>query len=83
MVKIFPHRHLGVVLDGERWRFGAGYLWHPHSLHRSPVLVVYVVRFCYLGTAKSSHKRDGITYEAARATGFLQDDGSSENSPPI
>ena len=34
----------------------------------------------YLSMAKSDHKRDGITYEAAKANGFLD---ASENSPPI
>ena len=37
----------------------------------------------YLGMAKSDHKRGGITYEAAKANGFLQAEDASENSPPI
>ena len=41
-----------------------------------------VVCSCYLGMAKSDHKRGGITYEAAKAANFCQNDGS-ENSPPI
>lgn len=37
----------------------------------------------YLGMAKSDHKRDGITYETAKANGFLQAGDVSENSPKI
>ena len=37
---------------------------------------------CYLGMAKSDHRRGGITFEAARAKGFEQS-GDSENSPSI
>ena len=37
----------------------------------------------YLGMAKSDHKRGGITYETAKANGFLQAGDISENSPPI
>lgn len=36
----------------------------------------------YLSMAKSDHKRGGITYEAAKASGFGQNE-VSENSPPI
>ncbi len=35
----------------------------------------------YLSMAKSDHKRGGITYDAARAAGFLPE--GSENSPPV
>ena len=35
----------------------------------------------YLGMAKSDHKRGGITYDAARAAGFLPE--GTENSPPV
>lgn len=41
-----------------------------------------VVCSCYLGMAKSDHRRGGITYDAAKATNFGQDQGS-ENSPMI
>lgn len=34
----------------------------------------------YLNMAKSDHRRGGITYDAAKASGFGQE---SENSPPI
>ena len=37
----------------------------------------------YLSMAKSDHKRGGITYETAKANGFLQAEDVSENSPPI
>ena len=37
----------------------------------------------YLSMAKSDHKRGGITYETAKANGFLQAGDVSENSPPI
>ena len=37
---------------------------------------------CYLGMAKSDHRRGGITFEAARAKGFQQSE-DSENSPQI
>ena len=37
----------------------------------------------YLSMAKSDHKRGGITYETAKANGFLQSGDVSENSPPI
>ena len=37
----------------------------------------------YLSMAKSDHRRGGITYEAAKANGFLQSGDVSENSPPI
>ena len=37
----------------------------------------------YLGMAKSDQKRGGITYETAKANGFLQAEDASENSPPI
>ena len=33
--------------------------------------------------AKSDHKRGGITYETAKANGFLQAGDVSENSPRI
>ena len=35
----------------------------------------------YLSMAKSDHKRGGITYDAARAAGFLPE--GTENSPPV
>ena len=35
----------------------------------------------YLNMAKSDHKRGGITYDAARAAGFLPE--GTENSPPV
>lgn len=41
-----------------------------------------VVCSCYLGMAKSDHRRGGITYDAAKAANFVQDEGS-ENSPMI
>lgn len=37
----------------------------------------------YLDMAKSDHKRGGITYETANASGFTRSEDSSENSPPI
>ena len=37
----------------------------------------------YLSMAKSDHRRGGITYETAKANGFLQSGDVSENSPPI
>lgn len=37
----------------------------------------------YLSMAKSDHKRGGITYETAKANGFLKSGDVSENSPPI
>ena len=37
----------------------------------------------YLSMAKSDHRRDGITYDAAKAQGFGQAEDISENSPPI
>ncbi len=37
----------------------------------------------YLSMAKSDHKRGGITYETAKANGFLQTEDVSENSPRI
>ena len=37
----------------------------------------------YLSMAKSDHRQGGITYDAARAAGFSQPGGLSENSPPI
>ena len=37
----------------------------------------------YLDMAKSDHKRGGITYETANASGFARTEDSSENSPPI
>ena len=43
----------------------------------------FVVCANYLSMAKSDHKRDGITYETAKANGFLQAGDVSENSPPI
>lgn len=42
-----------------------------------------VVCSFYLNMAKSDHREGGITYETAKANGFLQTKGSSENSPPI
>ena len=36
----------------------------------------------YLSMAKSDHRRGGITYDAAKASGFGQNE-ASENSPPI
>ena len=41
-----------------------------------------VVCSCYLSMAKSDHRRGGITFESAKATGFGQGEGS-ENSPSI
>ena len=41
-----------------------------------------VVCSCYLSMAKSDHRRGGITFESARATGFDRD-GDSEDSPSI
>ena len=35
----------------------------------------------YLGLAKSDHKRGGITFEAAKAKDFTEDE--DKNSPPI
>lgn len=37
----------------------------------------------YLSMAKSDHRQGGITYDAAKAAGFSQSGGLSENSPPI
>lgn len=37
----------------------------------------------YLSMAKSDHRQGGITYDAAKAAGFSQTGGLSENSPPI
>lgn len=37
----------------------------------------------YLSMAKSDHRQGGITYDAAKAAGFSQPGGLSENSPPI
>lgn len=37
----------------------------------------------YLSMAKSDHRRGGITFESAKATGFSQVAEESENSPPI
>lgn len=37
----------------------------------------------YLSMAKSDHKRGGITYESAKATGFFRSGDVSDNSPPI
>ena len=37
----------------------------------------------YLSIAKSDHKRGSITYETAKANGFLQAGDVSENSPKI
>ena len=37
----------------------------------------------YLNMAKSDHKEGGITFEAAKADNFGQDDLSRENSPSI
>lgn len=38
----------------------------------------------YLNMAKSDHREGGITYEAAKATGFIQSSRKgSENSPAI
>ena len=37
----------------------------------------------YLSMAKSDHRQGGITYDAAKAAGFSQSGGPSENSPPI
>lgn len=39
-----------------------------------------VVCSCYLGMAKSDHKAGGITYDAAKANGFIE---NSENEPDI
>ena len=50
-----------------------GLLWSAHG----------VVFANYLGMAKSDQKRGGITYETAKANGFLQAGDISENSPPI
>ena len=50
-----------------------GLLWSAHG----------VVFANYLGMAKSDQKRGGITYETAKANGFLQAGDVSENSPPI
>mgnify|MGYP007033820043 CR=1 FL=1 len=41
-----------------------------------------VVCSFYLSMAKSDHRRGGITFESAKATGFGQGEGS-ENSPSI
>lgn len=41
-----------------------------------------VVCSFYLSMAKSDHRRGGITFESAKATGFGQSEGS-ENSPSI
>lgn len=37
----------------------------------------------YLSMAKSDHRRGGITFESAKATGFSQVAEEGENSPPI
>ena len=37
----------------------------------------------YLNMARSDHREGGITYDAAKAAGFLQYGGPSNNSPPI
>ena len=50
-----------------------GLLWSAHG----------VVFANYLGMAKSDQKRGGITYETAKANGFLQAEDVSENSPKI
>lgn len=55
-------------------------------------LAAYCIRTGYTGAlpwtahggmAKSDHRRGGITYETAKANGFLQTEDVSENSPPI
>lgn len=37
----------------------------------------------YLSMAKSDHRRGGITFESAKATGFSQVAEEDQNSPPI
>lgn len=37
----------------------------------------------YMSLCKSDHKEGGITFEAAKASGFEQFDGNDKNSPSI